>query len=65
MARSSAIQGFLVTGDTLYQLCEEVPDVIQALYEVCRAQGWAFIKDVPDIQPQDIIWLTMQDLNQS
>ena len=57
MARSAAIQGFLVTGDTLDQLFQDVPDVTQALYEVCREQGWAFIKDAPDIQPQDIVWL--------
>lgn len=57
MARSSAIQGFLVTGDTLDQLFQELPDVTQALYEACREHGWPFVQDAPDLQPKDIVWL--------
>lgn len=56
MARSAAIQGFLVTGDTLDQLFQEVPRVTQALYEVCHEQGWLFIQDAPEARPDDIIW---------
>ena len=33
MARSSAIQGLLVTGDTLEKLLEELPVVAQTLFE--------------------------------
>lgn len=57
MARSSAIQGFLATGDTLDQLFQEVPDVTQALFEVCREKGWTFVESAPDIEPNDIVWL--------
>lgn len=48
MARTTAIQGFLVTGETLDQLFHEVPEVAQALYEICRAKGWTFIKGAPN-----------------
>ena len=51
MARSSTIQGFLVTGETLDQLFAELPAVAQALFEACREQGWTFINGAPDVQP--------------
>ena len=51
MARSAAIQGFLATGETLDELFHEVPHVVQALYEVCRTQGWPFVKNAPDVEP--------------
>ena len=57
MARSSAIQGLLVTGETLDQLFAELPAVAQALFEVCREKGWTFIPDAPDVQPDDILWV--------
>lgn len=57
MARSASIQGFLATGDTLDQLLREVPAIIQSLYEVCREKGWIFIKDAPNAQPNDIVWV--------
>lgn len=57
MARSSAIQGLLATGETLDQLFAELPSVVQALFEVCREKGWIFITDAPDVQPDDILWV--------
>ena len=57
MARSAAIQGFLVTGETLDQLLHEVPVIVQSLYEVCREKGWTFIKDAPNAEPADIVWV--------
>jgi hypothetical protein len=57
MARSTAIQGFLVTGATLDELFRAVPQVVQALYEVCHEQGWTFVKNAPDVEPDDIVWL--------
>ena len=57
MARSAAIQGFLATGETLDDLFREVPQVVQALYEACRLQGWTFVKSAPDVEPDDIVWL--------
>ena len=56
MARTDVIQGFLVTGETLDQLFHEVPEIAQALYEICREKGWTFIKDAPNAQPKDIVW---------
>ena len=55
MARSSAIQGFLATGETFDQLFGGLPAIAQALYEVCQEKGWTFIKDAPDIQAKDIV----------
>ena len=55
MARSGAIKGFLVTGETLDQLFDEVPDVAQALFEVCREKGWIFVEGAPDIRLEDIV----------
>ncbi|MEZ4863134.1 MAG: hypothetical protein R3C14_17575 [Caldilineaceae bacterium] len=57
MARCAAIQGFLSTGETLDQLLHEVPTIIQSLYDVCREKGWTFIKDAPNAQPNDIVWV--------
>ena len=57
MARSAAIKGFLATGETLDQLLGELPEVAQALYEVCREKGWIFIEDAPDAQLDDIVWV--------
>jgi hypothetical protein len=57
MARSSAIQGFLATGETLDQLLHEVPTIVQSLYEICLEKGWTFIKDAPHAQPKDIVWV--------
>ncbi|MBV7327378.1 hypothetical protein KFU94_03790 [Chloroflexi bacterium TSY] len=39
MARTSAIQGFLATGETLDQLFHEIPNIVQALFEVCQDKG--------------------------
>ncbi len=57
MARSPAVQGLLVTGDTINQLLEELPLVAQALFETCQEKGWAFVKDAPDLRLADIIWV--------
>lgn len=57
MARSPAVQGLLVTGDTLDQVLGELPTVMQALFEACHEKGWAFVKDVPDARPSDIVWV--------
>ncbi len=56
MARSSAIRGLLVTGETFDQLLDELPAVTQALFEVCRSQGWIFVTDAPEVEPDDIVW---------
>lgn len=57
MARSAAIQGFLATGATLDELFREVPQIVQALYAACHEQGWAFVENAPDVEPDDIVWL--------
>ena len=57
MARSSVIQGLLVTGTSLDQLFSELQVVARALYETCQQQGWPFVKDRPDIALSDIVWL--------
>ena len=57
MARSSAIQGLLVTGDSLEQLLDELPVVAQALFEACQEKGWSFVKDAPNIGLSDIVWV--------
>ena len=57
MARSPAIQGLLVTGDTLDQVLSELPPVVQALFEACQEKGWTFVKDMPDARPPDIVWI--------
>ena len=57
MARSTAIQGLLATGETFDQLLGELPAVVQALFEVCQDRGWAFVRDAPDAQPGDIVWV--------
>lgn len=56
MVRSLAIQGLLVTGDTLEQVLAELPVVAQALFEVCQEKGWSFVKDNPRIKLADIVW---------
>jgi hypothetical protein len=57
MARSAEIQGFLATGETFDELIGELPAVAQALYEVSRDKGWAFISGAPNVEPHDIIWV--------
>jgi hypothetical protein len=56
-ARSPAIQGLLVTGDSLDQLLDELPVVAQALFEVCQEKGWSFVKDSPNARLADIVWV--------
>lgn len=56
LARSSAVQGLLVTGDTLDQVLTELPVVAQALFEVCQEKGWSFVKDAPAAHLSDIVW---------
>ena len=56
MARSSAIQGLLVTGDTLEKLLEELPVVAQALFEACQEKGWTFIANAPEVALSDVVW---------
>ncbi len=57
MARSTAIRGLLATGATLDELFGELPAVVEALFDVCRTHGWAFVKDAPDVAPGDIVWV--------
>jgi hypothetical protein len=57
MARSPAIQGLLVTGDTIDQVLDELPTVAQALFETCQEKGWDFVKDAPDARLADIVWI--------
>ena len=57
MARSSAVTGLLVTGETFDQLLDELPVVTQALFEVSQEQGWSFVRDAPEIEPEDIVWI--------
>ena len=54
MARSSAIQGLLVTGASLDQLFSELQVVSLALYDTCKVQGWSFVKGRPDVALSDI-----------
>lgn len=56
MARSSAIRGLLVTGETFDQLLDALPSVTQALFEACRSHGWVFVRDAPEVEPGDIVW---------
>ena len=58
MARSSAIQGLLVTGTSLAQLFSELPVVSKALFETCQEHGWSFVKGQPEIKLADIVWMT-------
>ena len=57
MARSPAVQGLLVAGNTLDQVLGELPTVIQALFEACQEKGWVFVKGIPDARPSDIVWV--------
>jgi predicted RNase H-like HicB family nuclease len=57
MARSPAVQGLLVTGQTIDQLLNELPKVAEALFDVCQEKGWAFVTDAPDIRLADIVWI--------
>jgi predicted RNase H-like HicB family nuclease len=57
MARSPAIQGLLVTGDTINQVLSELPIVAQALFEACQEKGWVFVKDAPEVRLSDIVWV--------
>ena len=57
MARSSAVRGLLVIGDTLDQLLTELPIVAQALFEASQEKGWIFVKDAPDVHLSDIVWM--------
>lgn len=56
MARSSAIQGLLVTGTSLAQLFSELPIVSKVLFETCQEHSWSFVKEQPEIKLADIIW---------
>jgi len=56
MARSPAVPGLLVTGDTFDQVLSELPTVTQALFEACQANGWVFVRDMPEARPPDIVW---------
>ncbi len=58
MARSTSIQGLLVTGETLDELFAELPRVAQTLYEACQEKGWVFIKGAPRVRPDEIVWVT-------
>jgi predicted RNase H-like HicB family nuclease len=57
MARCSAIQGLLVTGDTINQVLGELPIVAKALFEACQEKGWVFVKDAPEVSLSDIVWV--------
>lgn len=57
MIRCPDVQGLLVTGDSISQVIEEFPVVVQALYEVCQKKGWTFVAGHPDVRPVDIIWV--------
>jgi hypothetical protein len=57
MARSPAVPGLLVTGDTIPQLLGELPVVAQVLFQACREKGWAFVKDAPGADLSEIVWL--------
>jgi hypothetical protein len=57
MARSPAVQGLLVSGDSLDQLLDELPVVAQALFEACQEKGWSFVKDAPNARLKDIVWV--------
>jgi hypothetical protein len=57
MARSPAVPGLLVTGESINELLKELPLVAQALFETCREKGWSFVKDAPDARPADIVWV--------
>jgi hypothetical protein len=57
MARSPATPGLLVTGATLPQLLGELPVVAQALFQACREKGWAFVKDAPEADLNEIVWV--------
>jgi predicted RNase H-like HicB family nuclease len=57
LARSGAIQGLLVTGDTLDKLFDELPLVVQALFEACQEKGWTFVQESPNARPSDIVWV--------
>jgi predicted RNase H-like HicB family nuclease len=56
MARSPAVPGLLVIGDTLDQVLSELPTVTQALFDACQAQGWVFVRNTPEARPSDIVW---------
>jgi predicted RNase H-like HicB family nuclease len=57
MARSTAIQGLLVIGETLDELLEELPVVAQALFEACQEKGWNFVRNQPSVMLSDIVWV--------
>lgn len=57
MARSTDIQGLLVTGDTLEQLFAELPIVAQALFDTCQEKGWSFVKHNHNVRLADIVWV--------
>lgn len=57
MARSTAVRGLLVTGETLDTLFAELPHVTQALYDASQVNGWVFAKDAPDAQLENIVWV--------
>ena len=49
MIRCPDVQGLLVTGDSISQVLEEFPVVVQALYEACQEKGWTFIYPLPSL----------------
>ena len=57
LARSPAVPGLLVTGESINELLNELPPVAQALDETCREKGWSFVKAAPDVRPADIVWV--------
>lgn len=57
MARCPVVPGLLVTGDTISQLLNELPVVAQALFQVCREKGWIFVKDRPEADLSEIVWV--------
>ncbi len=57
MARSSAIQGLLVTGDSINDVLKELPFIAQALFEACQEKGWEFVKGAPQTRLGDIVWV--------
>jgi hypothetical protein len=57
MARSPVVPGLLVTSDTIAQLLSELPVVAQALFQACQEKGWAFVKDTPEADLSEIVWV--------
>jgi hypothetical protein len=62
MARSPAVPGLLVTGETLDQVLSELPIILQALFEACQEKGWEFVKGAHGARPSDIVWVERRQL---